>query len=302
MGTYTKTIPSDLAVHYKDLLELEDCSVSYPQYTFFQAKNKNWQVTFYKSGKVVVQGKEIDYIVSKLFEDGGLKKETVKTHYEGGEIAPYPHIGTDESGKGDFFGPLVVAGCYLTEKNAIEMKKAGAADSKKLDDKKILALADIIKENSVFEIVVIGNKKYNELYKKFKNLNRLLAWGHATVLENILLKTDAETGVSDKFGDEKLILNALKEKGRQIKLIQEPRAESDTAVACASILARAEFVKRISKMSFDYGINFPKGAGEAVLVQGRKFVNRFGIEELKNVSKTHFKTYENISSSQISLF
>lgn len=292
MGTYSKKIEPEFFIHYKDILKQEDCVFSVPQYTFFKAKSKDWEVTFYKSGKVVVQGKNIEDIVKKYFNENFSSAKIV----ENSEIAPYPHIGTDESGKGDFFGPLVTAGCYLTYENAMKMKSLGAQDSKKLDDKKILCLAEQIKENSVFDIVVIGCKKYNELYLKFNNLNKMLAWAHATVIENLVKKTGATLGVSDQFGDENLILNSLKQNGKQIKLIQQPRAEADMAVACASILARSEFVKRISKMSLEYGINFPKGAGENVLIQGKKFVEQFGYEELASVSKTHFKTYNSLKS------
>ena len=299
MATYSKTIDKSLFIHYRDLLKNENCVFSIPQYTVFKAKAHDWEITFYQSGKVVVQGKDINYIVQKYFEKGFLDSSNLAQE---GEIGPYPHIGIDESGKGDFFGPLVVAGCYLTEENAKKLKEEGAMDSKKLDDKKILALSDIIKENSVYDVVVIGNKKYNEIYSKFKNLNRLLAWGHATVLENLLSKTDCRMGISDKFGDERFILNALKEKGKQIELIQRPKAEADTAVACASILARAEFVKRISKISSDYEMDFPKGAGENVLIQGKKFIEKYGKNELVNVSKTHFKTYQDVCNYQGKLF
>ena len=299
MSTYTKTIDPSLVIHYRDLLKEENCVFSIPQYTFFKAKANEWEITFYRSGKVVVQGKDIEDVVKRYFSED-YKAETAKR--EDGEIAPYPHIGIDESGKGDFFGPLVVAGCYLTKEGAEKMKTLGAMDSKKLTDKKILELSDIIKQSSVFDVVVIGNKKYNELYSKFKNLNKLLAWAHSTVLENLLQKTDATISISDKFGDEKFILNALKEKGKKIELIQQTKAESDTAVACASILARAEFVKRISKMSEEYGINFPKGAGENVLATGKKFVEQYKKEELINVSKTHFKTYESLNPRQGMLF
>ena len=167
---------------------------------------------------------------------------------------------------------------------------------------KILLLSEEIKSNSIFDIVVIGNKKYNELYSRFKNLNRLLAWGHSTVLENLLNKTECNIAISDKFADESVIKNALKDKGKTIKLYQQTKAESDTAVACASILARCEFVKRISKLSQNYEINLPKGANDKVLSQARKFIEKYGIEELSNVSKTHFKTYELLKNPQISLF
>ena len=300
MATYSKTIDKSLFIHYRDLLKNEDCVFSIPQYTVFKAKACDWEITFYNSGKVVVQGKNIDYIVQKYFEKDF--KTDCKSTATDGEIAPYPHIGIDESGKGDFFGPLIVAGCYLNKENAELLKEKGAMDSKKLDDKKILALSNIIKENSIYDVVVVGNKKYNEIYSKFKNLNRLLAWGHATVLENLLLKTDCKIGISDKFGDEKFIQSALKEKGKQIELIQRPKAEADTAVACASIIARAEFVKRIAKMSADYEMDFPKGAGENVLIQGKKFIEKYGADELINVSKTHFKTYQDVCNYQAKLF
>ena len=295
MGSYSLKVDPSFWVHYKNLLLAENCTFSVPDYTFFQAKNKMWQFTFYKTGKILVQGKDIDYIVKKyLDENFKIQSEKLFTQ---DEIAPYPHIGIDESGKGDFFGPLVIAGCYLTEENACKLKNMGVVDSKKLDDKKILKLSEEIKTISVYNIVTVGNKKYNELYSKFKNLNKLLAWGHSTVLENLLVKTNAKIAISDKFADEKVIICALKEKGKSINLIQQTKAESDTAVAAASILARAEFVKRILKLSFDYKTEFPKGAGNNVLIQGREFLKKYGIKELENVSKTHFKTYVDIQIS-----
>ncbi len=288
MGSYSVKLDPSLWVHYKEILKEENCEFKVPDHSFFQAKSKNWQFTFYKTGKVLVQGKDIDYIVKKYLDNNF---ESEAKPEEEGDIAPYPHIGVDESGKGDFFGPLIIAGCYLTEEQAAFLKEKGIKDSKKLDDKKILTLSNTIKENSIFEIIVIGNKKYNELYSKFKNLNSLLAWGHSTAIENLLNKTDAKIAISDKFADEKVILKALKEKGKTIKIIQQTKAESDCAVAAASILARSEFVKRISNMENQYEMNFPKGAGQNVLIQGKKFKEKYGIEELKFVSKTHFRTY-----------
>ena len=152
-----------------------------------------------------------------------------------------------------------------------------------------------IKNSNVFDVITINPKKYNELYSSFRNLNRLLAWGHSSVLENLLKKTDAKVAISDKFASsENVILSALKEKGKTIKLIQQTKAEADTAVAAASVLARAEFVKRISFISSQYEINLPKGASDTVLNQAKKFSERYGREELKNVAKIHFKTYESV--------
>lgn len=288
MNTYSAKFDTSKAQEYKALFEKENVTFSTPQYMCFQARGEGFTASFYQSGKFVIQGKNTDKIISKYFGENPAPQENILN-------IPYPHIGIDESGKGDFFGPLVIAGAYLTSENAKELEKLGVCDSKKLTDKKILELEKQIKSISIFEVITINPKKYNELYSNFKNLNRLLAWGHATVLENLLKKTDAKIAISDQFAaNENVILSALKEKGKTIKLIQQTKAEADTAVAAASILARAEFVKRISSLSYDYEINFKKGCNSEVLAQAKEIAQKFGREELKNIAKTHFKTYESV--------
>lgn len=288
MNTYSAKFDTSKIQEYKALFEKENVTFSTPQYMYFQARGEGFTASFYQSGKFVIQGKNTDKIISKYFGENPAPQENILN-------IPYPHIGIDESGKGDFFGPLVIAGAYLTSENAKELEKLGVCDSKKLTDKKILELEKKIKSISIFEVITINPKKYNELYSNFKNLNRLLAWGHATVLENLLKKTDAKIAISDQFAaNENVILSALKEKGKTIKLIQQTKAEADTAVAAASILARAEFVKRISSLSYDYEINFKKGCNSEVLAQAKEIAQKFGKEELKNLAKTHFKTYESV--------
>lgn len=204
------------------------------------------------------------------------------------------HAGVDESGKGDFFGPLVIAGVLVDEKNAEIFKLAGIRDSKTLSDKKIIEFADIILQNSVNSVIAISNGKYNELYKSFANLNKLLAWGHAKTIENMLEKADFKHAISDKFGNENLILNALQKKGQEINLKQMVKAESDIAVAAASVLARATFVKRMEQMENKWNSKFPKGASALVKTAGAEFIQKHGKENLKEVCKTHFKTYKEI--------
>lgn len=204
------------------------------------------------------------------------------------------HIGTDESGKGDFFGPLVIAGVMVDENSAKIFQNAGIKDSKKVTDKKILTLAPLIQKHSTYSVVAISNSRYNELYNKIKNLNKLLAWGHARVIENILEKQDCEYAISDKFGDESLIKSALMDKGKSIRLDQMVRAESDVAVAAASILARATFVKKMQEMGNTYGLNFPKGCASQVKDTAKEFITKFGKDRLCEVCKTHFKTYNEI--------
>ncbi len=213
------------------------------------------------------------------------------------------YIGTDESGKGDYFGPLVAAGVYVTEKAIPILVEIGVMDSKKLNDKTIAVLAQQILQTvgtDAVAVVEMGPKRYNELYAKFKaggkNLNHLLAWGHATAIENILAAhhDTCTQAVADQFGNERYILSQLKDKGRQIKLFQLPRAEENVGVAAASILARNRFVSRLRRLSDQYGVELPLGAGPKVKAQARLFIQRHGREKLAEVAKLHFKTTEEL--------
>ena len=209
---------------------------------------------------------------------------------------PEDYIGTDESGKGDFFGPLVVAGVLTGKQSLTELKKIGVKDSKELTDSVINNLADKIKilVKDKFEIIAINPEKYNELYLKIGNLNRLLGWGHAKVLENILEKHKADEAISDKFGDEKLIVSALQKKGQKIILHQYTKAERYTAVAAASILARAKFNTWFTQINKKYNLQLPKGASSKVETTAKEFINKYGKDELKNIAKLHFKTTKKI--------
>jgi ribonuclease HIII len=204
------------------------------------------------------------------------------------------HIGTDESGKGDFFGPLVIASVLADEKNAKFFLDLGIKDSKKLSDKKMLNMATEIKKVAPYSIIAISNLKYNELYNSMKNLNKLLAWGHARAIENVLEKEHCEYALSDKFGDESLIKSALMKNGRSIRLEQMCKAESDIAVAAASVLARATFVQKIQEMEETYGLKFQKGCSGLVKDGAKLFIEKYGKERLKEVCKTHFKTYNEV--------
>jgi ribonuclease HIII len=200
-------------------------------------------------------------------------------------------IGIDESGKGDYFGPLVIAAVFVDATTQGELKLMEVRDSKKISDGRILELAPDIKTICPHSVIAIGPQKYNELYAKIKNLNRLLAWGHAKALETLLERgVTCERAISDQFGDERLILNALQEKGRKIVLEQRTKAESDLAVAAASILARAEFLIRLKRLSQEVGTTLPKGASPTVELAAKMIVKKHGQERLGSVAKLHFKT------------
>src|SRR3972149_887344 len=164
-------------------------------------------------------------------------------------------IGTDESGKGDYFGPLVIAGVFCNLELEKELKALNVRDSKVVSDNQVKQMAEKIRQICLHNLVVIGPEKYNQLYEKIKNLNKLLAWGHARVIENLLdsLPSKVDLVISDKFGDEKFVERALMEKGKKIRLEQRIKAEEDVAVAAASILARAEFLTRLRRLSSELG-------------------------------------------------
>jgi len=205
-------------------------------------------------------------------------------------------IGVDEAGKGDYFGPLVIAACYSDDNIEKAFLGFGLRESKKVSDSRAFLLEKEIKKITPFEIVVIGPEKYNELHAKIGNLNKLLAWGHARALENLLAKVNPLEVVSDQFGNKRFIENALLKKGKGVKLTQQTRAEIVPAVAAASILARAEFLRRLDSISNDTGLLIPKGAGAPVDEAGVRFVSKFGREELSKVAKIHFKNSARILS------
>ncbi|HEX5647540.1 MAG TPA: ribonuclease HIII [Nitrospira sp.] len=205
-------------------------------------------------------------------------------------ITSIERIGIDESGKGDYFGPLVIAAVYVDATTQGELKLMEVRDSKKISDGRILEMAPDIKTICPHSIIAIGPQKYNELYAKIKNLNRLLAWGHAKALENLLERVTCERAISDQFGDERLILNALQDKGRKIVLEQRTKAEADLAVAAASILARAEFLLRLKRLSGEVGTTLPKGASPTVELAAKMIVKKHGRDRLGTVAKLHFKT------------
>jgi ribonuclease HIII len=199
-------------------------------------------------------------------------------------------IGIDESGKGDYFGPLVIAAVFVDATTQGELRLMQVRDSKKISDGRILEMAPDIKTICPHSVIAIGPQKYNELYEKIRNLNRLLAWGHAKALETLLERVTCERAISDQFGNERLILNVLQEKGRKIMLEQRTKAESDLAVAAASILARAEFLLRLKRLSSEVGTTLPKGASPAVELAAKMIVKKHGRERLDSVAKLHFKT------------
>jgi ribonuclease HIII len=271
--------------------------VSLP-HAFWKASHAKTNATAYMSGKLVVQGRGTGELVLYIIEPeitGNAILGYEEERMEKKEEEPFkPHAGIDESGKGDIFGSLSIAAVFVDEDTYPRLKKIGVRDSKSIkSDAKIASMAREIKKivGENYSVVSIGPEAYNRLYDKFANLNKLLAWGHSRALENLLEKNPKITcAISDKFAHESLVRNALLNKGRKIKLTQRTKAESDIAVAAASILARNAFVETISSLSAKLGFTIPKGAGNEVKKALKKIIDSEGADFLSRVSKLHFKT------------
>ena len=284
---------------YKEYLIKENLQVSNTvrnefsyQVAISDNKDKVSLLVFFgkKGNKIVLQGnkelklyKEINHLIfgEKFFDDSKPEEEP-----------SYPYIGTDESGKGDYFGPLVVAGIYITPDTGKLLRSMGIRDSKELNDFQIMQIASEIKKKSevISDAVLVSPEKYNQLYEKMGNLNRLMGWAHARVIENLLNKCDAGEVISDKFGNEKIILDALQTKGRAVNLKQITKAEKFTAVAAASILARESVINWFRIQSRKYKIEIPKGSSLEVEVIAKQLFQKYGADTLTKLVKLHFKT------------
>ncbi len=272
------------------------------EYAFWKASKGKTKICAYKSGKLCLQGAEAYDFITFHLEPEILSRLVLnydeKPAVETEEDAPYEaHAGIDESGKGDFFGPLVISAVFVDEEARPKLLKAGVRDSKKISDKSILKMAPIIRSSvkGAFSIVSIGPEAYNRLYEKIGNLNRLLAWGHARAIENLLEKApNCKSAVADKFGNERLICKSLLEKGKKIKLVQRTKAESDIAVAAASVLARESFLRGLVKLGEGAGCQLAKGASAKVEEIGRRILAEKGEDGLSRLVKKHFRTYPKI--------
>jgi ribonuclease HIII len=299
-GSFTFKIDAKQAQKLRGLLEAQGFQFREVPYTIYAAQKLKLTVNAYTSGKLLVQGRG-----AKEFVEFTIEPEIIgeaKLGYD--EIHNpemfQPHLGIDESGKGDFFGPLVIAGVYVEGDLPRRLLELGVKDSKLItSDKKALEMADAIKDLITldrFNVITISPEKYNALYLKFRNLNSLLAWGHATVIENLLTRwPTCPRALSDKFAHESLIQRALKEHGKKIVLEQKTKAESDIAVAAASIMARAGFLTRLKFLGDKLGVTLPKGASAQVKAVAREIFKKHGPEVLKSVCKFHFKTFNEVT-------
>lgn len=203
-------------------------------------------------------------------------------------------VGVDESGKGDFFGSLVIASFLAETKDESLLKTLGVRDGKLIANKKILEIDKVLRNDFPHTLVIFEPKKYNTMYDEIKNLNILLAEGHAEAIDSICRENSVDLAISDKFGKAQLIEDALSKRKCSVNLKQMVRGESVIQVAAASILARAGFLREMERLSENIQFELPRGAAPQVDAAGRELVAEQGVEVLKEVAKLHFKNYHRV--------
>ena len=291
----------DLVEIYEYLYSnLEDVS-SYKEIAYgIQFKVMDNTIRIFKSKK---KGITLDLSQCKD-ENVGIKVNEVyektlsESKSENFKSVPYPFVtpplvGSDEVGKGDFFAPIIVCAVYLDKDQYDRLYDLGVRDSKDLSDKRIKELASKIKEvTKNYSIIKVSQKKYNEMYHETNNINIILAHAHSAAISHTYEKHEFERVLVDKFGREKIIINNLSKYDLSIDF--QTKAESNIAVAAASILARDALLKVMKQMEDYYHMTFPLGANKIVISTGKIFVKKYGARELEKVCKMHFKTVNEI--------
>lgn len=284
MPAITKKMPYEQIMELKKRIEPLAVSIKQPAYTYYQIKTPSLTITAYESGKVVYQGKDVSFL-----EEESEQKNNV--------AATYPQAGSDEVGTGDYFGPVVVAACIVCEEHVAALKKLGIQDSKQMNDEKIREAAPIIQDLCPNSILIVNNMKYNAIHEH-TNMNAIKAKLHNQAYLNLIQKghTLPSLCVVDQFSPKPVYYNYLKNEPKVVETLTfETKAENKyLAVACASVLARDAFLRYFDKLDEKYAFEFARGAGPAVDQCGKRFVEKYGFDALKEVAKLHFKNTEKI--------
>lgn len=209
--------------------------------------------------------------------------------------------GSDESGKGDFFGPLVVAAVLVDISTAEKLVTLGVKDCKIINDKEVLRLAEVIvKVAPVNTVLALKPEMYNFRYRQLradgKNLNHLLSSGHIAVLSNVLRQCkQCNYALVDQFTVSNDIRSSLQKEFPEVNVVQQHRAEADIAVAAASVLARAKFLEVMRALAKQVGRSeLPKGGSDAATACARELSQELGRSALERLVKVHFANYKKI--------
>jgi ribonuclease HIII len=283
-GLTTQVVVLDRAQGERLRSALEEAGFEFHEvaHARFAAKGEGVNAVYYTSGKLVLQGKDLREFLERWLPEAVPKPP---------EVA-HAMIGADEAGKGDYFGPIVAAAAYLEPDVARFLDEVPLRDSKTLSASEVQSGAEMLRRVIPHEIVVINPKKYNELYAKFRNVNTLLAWAHKTAILALVKKTGCKKILLDKFADESVMRRAFGPDFAGLDFTMRTKAESEPAVAAASILARDAFVRGVARLSRDIGFKLPLGAGDPVDRALKALIIEKGEAILPEVAKVHFKTTE----------
>ncbi len=305
LASYTIKLTDEQLTKLGELLAKrgwERFEVAYARFAF-RSDAAKVNVTGYESKKLVVAGKGTEEFVSMVIEP-----EITGAAKLGYDEVLHPdwfetHAGCDESGKGDFFGPLIAA-TVIGDKGMIEKwRAAGAQDSKKMTESRILELDRLIRSTPGVVVKTISARdmrQYNQLMgTRFRSQNQILAFQHARALQDALAEKRAPWGLLDQFTEDPLVARELKKLGVEgFELRMRTKAEEDPVVAAASIVARAEFVRQMHALSQRFGEKLQKGANAMVKAQARQIIDRLGADALRDFAKLHFRTaYEVVSEA-----
>ena len=267
-------------------------------YVVFQAQEEDTVITMYESGKVMFQGTSADVDAAMwgvaLENTKEAKEEKKKSNQQ------YYHcsaVGSDEVGTGDYFGPIVVSSAYVSKENIPWLEELGVKDSKKLTDDKILEIVPQIVKKIPYKSMILTNKEYNERYSADNNMNKLKAILHNNVLVKLTSEIrDYDYVIVDEFAKKNVYFSYLKESNNVFRNItfMTKGEDKSLAVACASMISRFIFIKEFDKLGDKIDEFLPKGAGDAVNEIGKKIVDKYGDDILRDIAKLNFKNTEKI--------
>ncbi len=287
-----KTIKSEIEHLGFRTSNIDEKQYNYEFYVNSAQDKLKVQVYFGKKGvKTILQGNKDSLLYNELHPF--LFEQELFNFSNKNINEPDEYIGSDESGKGDVFGPLVIGAFYVNKNIKPALVNLGVRDSKELNENQINSIAKNLIKNfpDDYDIVTIYPEKYNELYEKYNNLNSIMTWAHSTAINNLLAKKNCTEVISDKFSNKALDIKL--NNGRKVNVLQIPKAEKYLGVAAASILARYQFNSWFLKKK-QFGLTLPKGASEEV----NKFLNNTDFlrdkTELRKIAKLHFKNIKRL--------
>jgi len=256
------------------------------QYGHFQARGDDVVVNAYRSGKVVVQGKGAELFLARH----GLAAPAPTLRLDA------PVAGSDESGKGDYFGPLVVAAVVVAPDQVADLVRLGVRDSKAMGDQTTLRAAAVVRATLPHAVRALTPEQYNARHEKEGNVALFLSTLHAeAIAEAVAAAPACAKVVIDQFTFSERLEGALRREGVELPVEIRPRAEDNPAVAAASVVARAEFLIGLRELGGEHGIELPKGAGERVEQVARELFAGGGMAALRQVAKVHFKTTKRVT-------